>query len=262
MRTARRVSGLTTPGIGGHVGEVDLLQQRRRRLRQSESERRTHAAVPRAEQLFAEAAPLPLGRHHGVGSPRGLNFLSAERQTHRHRRVVADDGRSLAHDPEQRLPVGIVRIAPVLPIPAQTAGGRGVRTEDTSIERLYAALVLRPVPIDFWHCCVRVSSLGASAELYRDGRLSVGLRRTRARGRRRLLARPAAGGARLGCAVPTGTFHGFVGAPTPGAVGAGFCCAAPPGGINGAGRGDGPGLNAGMGTRPAAAAAAIAGSSI
>jgi hypothetical protein len=37
---------------------------------------------------------------------------------------------------------------------------------------------------------------------------------------------------RLGCAVPTGAFHGFVGAPTPGAFGPGNG-GAPPGGING-----------------------------
>ena len=110
--------------------------------------------------------------------------------------------------------VGIVRIAAVLPVPAQAAGGRGVGAEDASIERLYAALVLRPVPIDFWHGCERVSSLGASVELYRDGRL-IGRPAADARAGPAAAAAVGGGGARLGCAVPTGAFHGLVGAPTP-----------------------------------------------
>ena len=191
MRTARRVSGLTTPGIGAHVGEVNLFQERGRSLRQAEAKRGAHAAVPRAEQLFAETAALPLGRHHGIGAPRSLNFFSAERQTYRHRRVVADDGRALAHDPEQRLAVGIVRIAAVLPVPAQSACGCGVGAENASIERFDAALVLRPVPIDFGHGCLRVSSLGRLSNCSATDGLSVGLRRTRAQNwlRLRLLGR-------------------------------------------------------------------------
>src|SRR5687768_986745 len=73
--------------------------------------------------------------------------------------------------------------------------------------------------------------------------------------------RVVGGGAILGCAVPTGTLNGFVGAPTPGVFGAGRT-GAPPGAASGAERAVGPGLVAAMGTRPAAAAAAIAGSSI
>src|SRR5688500_11698001 len=82
------------------------------------------------------------------------------------------------------------------------------------------------------------------------------------------------GGASDGCGVPTGAFHGFVGAGA--AVAAGMFGEGPDGGIApgiiipgaiapgmfGEEPNDGPGIGAGTAIRPAAAAAAIAGSSI
>ena len=62
-----------------------------------------------------------------------------------------DDGRSFAHQPQQRRTDGIIRITGVLPIPSQPARRGGVGAEHAAIERLYAALVLRPVPINLGH---------------------------------------------------------------------------------------------------------------
>jgi hypothetical protein len=66
------------------------------------------------------------------------------------------------------------------------------------------------------------------------------------------------GAGRLGCAVPTGAFHGFDGVGA--ACGDGDDCGIPPGITNGVEAEAGPGAIAGTGKSPAAAAAAIAGS--
>ena len=76
------------------------------------------------------------------------------------------------------------------------------------------------------------------------------------RGRRIGCVAGAGGGAKLGCGVPIGAFQGFDGV----AAGAGAGAGAAPGITNGVVGGvDGPG--AGTAISPAAAAAAIAGSS-
>ena len=171
---------------------------------------------------------------------------------------MTDDRGALAYDPQQWLAVRIVGITSVLPVPAQTAGRGGVWAEHAPIERLYPALVLRPVPIDFGHGCERVSSLGAPVGLYRDGGLS-----SPCGGRVRVAA--ALHGRRrrrqTRCAVPTGTLNGSSVLPHPAYLARGLLCAT--------GRHQrrrkrcvGPRVHRWDGTRPAAAAAAIAGSSI
>ena len=70
----------------------------------------------------------------------------------------------------------------------------------------------------------------------------------------------AGGGAMLGWAVPIGALNGFGGVAL-GEAGEGADCATPPGIISGADAAEGPGIGAGTAIRPAAVAAAIAGSS-
>jgi len=153
LRKSDRASceGLHQTGNRRDVGPMQLLQERGRRIGEAESERRVHAAVPRAEELFVQAAALPLGGNHRVGPPRRGDFASAKREANRDRGVVADDRRPFANDPQQRRAVRIVRIATVLPVPSQSACRGRVGAEDASVKRFDAALVLRLVPIYLGH---------------------------------------------------------------------------------------------------------------
>jgi hypothetical protein len=45
----------------------------------------------------------------------------------------------------------VVRVAAVLPVPAEALGIRGVGAMRPAIERIDAAAVVRPEPIDFGH---------------------------------------------------------------------------------------------------------------
>ena len=106
---------------------------------------------PQYGRALRRGPGLAFGRNHRIGSPRRLDLFAAQRQAHRHRRVVSDDGRTLTYDPQQRGAVGVVWIAAILPVPAKAACGRGIWSEDTPVKRLDAALVLRPVPINLGH---------------------------------------------------------------------------------------------------------------
>ena len=111
MRNARRVSGLTRQGSGPDVRPPQLVEQPIRGLREPQAERRTDVAIPGAEQHFAQALALAFGRHHDVHAPGSPHLLPGDRHLHRHRRVLADDGRTLARDPDLRLAARVVGIA-------------------------------------------------------------------------------------------------------------------------------------------------------
>jgi len=64
---------------------------------------------------------------------------------------VRNDCRPFARDPDLGLPRLVVRVSTVLPVPAQALGIRGIGAMRPSIERVDAATVVRPEPIDFGH---------------------------------------------------------------------------------------------------------------
>ena len=110
-----------------------------RRIGQAEAERRADVAVPRAEEHLADALALALGRHHHVHAPRGVELAAVHLQPHRHRRVLADDRRALARDPDDGRAAGVVGVAPVLPVPPQTAGVGRVVAEHPPVQRIHGA---------------------------------------------------------------------------------------------------------------------------
>ena len=118
------------------VGPAELLEEPVRRLGQAEAERRADVAIPRPEEHFAEALPLAFGRHHDVHAPRSAHLPPSDRHLHGHRRVLSDDCRAFARNPDLGLAARVVRIAQVLPVPAQPAGLGGVVSEHTTIERV------------------------------------------------------------------------------------------------------------------------------
>ena len=148
-RTARRVSGLTRHGTGGTSGQCSFFRSCRDASDRPRPSDGADVPIPGPEQRFAESLPLAFGRDHRVGAPRRLDLDAAERQPHRHRRVVTDDGRAFARDPDQRRAVRVVRVAAILPVPSQTTRRGGVGAEDAPVERFDPALIVRPVPIDF-----------------------------------------------------------------------------------------------------------------
>jgi len=130
---------------------VQFAQQLKRRIGQSKPHRRFDIPVPRAEEKFAETLSSPLGRHHRIGPPCGVELAAPNRQTNRHGRVVTDYGRSFAHHPDQGRTVRFCGIAPVLPVPAQTAHRRGIGAEDATIQSLDAPLIFGAITIDVGH---------------------------------------------------------------------------------------------------------------
>jgi hypothetical protein len=61
---------------------------------------------------------------------------------------VADDGRTFTRDPDFRLAGLVVRIAAMLPVPAQAERVGGIRTVRASIESVDAAPIVRLEAID------------------------------------------------------------------------------------------------------------------
>ncbi len=135
-------------GYRPDVRPFELLEQPVGRIRQSEPERRADVSIPHPEQHFAQPTPLALGGDHDVHPPGARHLAPLDRQLDGHCRVLPDDGRSLARDPDLRLAAGIVRVTAVLPVPSQPAGLGRVSAEDASIQRFDSAPVVRSVTID------------------------------------------------------------------------------------------------------------------
>src|SRR3954466_4564715 len=133
------------------VRPAQLLKEPVRRIREPQPERHSDVAVPGTEQHFTDAAALPLRRHHHVHAPRALHLAALHGQPHGHRRVLADDCRTFARQPDLGFTAGVVRVAPVLPFPAQAAGLCGIAAEHTPIQRVHCAAILGPVAIDVWN---------------------------------------------------------------------------------------------------------------
>ena len=160
-RTARRVSGLTRHGNDVRVGPVQPVEQLAAVGRRAERQHRAAVAIPRANERFADALAATLGRDHRVAAPRAFDFDPLDRHADRQRRVVADDRRAFARDPDLRLPGLVVRIASMLPVPAKPERVGGVGAVRASIKRIDAATVVRLEAIDFRHR--RINPAGRNA---------------------------------------------------------------------------------------------------
>jgi len=64
---------------------------------------------------------------------------------------MTDDRRPFARNPDFRLSGGVVRIAAVLPVPAETRRVGGVGAVRTAAQGIYAATIVRLETIDFRH---------------------------------------------------------------------------------------------------------------
>ena len=87
------------------VRPVQAVEQLAAVRRGAEREHGAAVAIPRAHERFADSLSPTLGRDHGIASPRALDFDSLDRYADRQRRVVPDDRRAFARDPDLRLPV-------------------------------------------------------------------------------------------------------------------------------------------------------------
>ncbi len=133
------------------IRPVQPIEQLAAVRRGAQREHGAAVAIPRANERFADPLPPPLGRDHCVAAPRALDLDALDRDADRKRGVVPDDRRPLARDPDLRLPRLVVRVAAMLPVPAEPLGIRGVGAVRPAIERIDAAAVVRPEPIDFGH---------------------------------------------------------------------------------------------------------------
>ena len=130
---------------------MQAIEHRSRFGRDAEREHRAAVAIPRAHQRFAEPLTIAFRRDHGVGAPGALDLESLQRDANRQRRIVADDGRPFARDPDIRLAGGVVGIAAMLPVPAEAMRFGRVGALRPSIQRLDAAAVFGLVAIDLGH---------------------------------------------------------------------------------------------------------------
>ena len=99
-------------------------------------------AIPGPEEHFAQPLALTLGRDHHVHAPGARHLVAFDREAHGHRGVLADDGRAFARDPDLGLAAGVVRVAAVLPLPAQPARVGGVVAEHAPVEGIDRAPVV------------------------------------------------------------------------------------------------------------------------
>ena len=152
-RTPKRAAAqrLDEAGDRSDVRPLKFLKELVRRIRQPKSQRRADAAIPNPKQNLAEPFALALRRDHHVHAPRRVDLLAVDRKTHRHRRVLTDDGRTFARQPNQGRARWRVRVATILPIPPQLVGKRGVGAEDTPVQRFCRGPVFRAKSIDFSH---------------------------------------------------------------------------------------------------------------
>ena len=143
MRSARRVSGLTRQGSGPTSGQRSFWNSR---YDDSDSPRPSEAPTLRSH-VRKSTSPRPWRWRSGATmtsmphEPRTCR--PRDRHLHRHRRVLPDDGRAFARNPDLGLAARVVRVAPVLPVPAQPAGLGGVVAEHTPIQRVDGAPVFR-----------------------------------------------------------------------------------------------------------------------
>ena len=116
--------------------------------RRAQRQHRAAVAIPRAHQRLAEALTIALRRHHGVGTPGPVNLEPFQRYADGKRRVMANDGRAFARHPDLRLAGGVVGIAAMLPVPAQTRGIRRVGALHAAIQQFDTTTIFRTVSID------------------------------------------------------------------------------------------------------------------
>jgi hypothetical protein len=82
-------------------------------------------------------------------SPRAFHLDPFDRDAHRQRRVVTDDRRSFARDPDFRLSGLVVRIASMLPVPAQAERIGGVCAMRSAVKSIDAATIVRLEAVNF-----------------------------------------------------------------------------------------------------------------
>ena len=80
-----------------------------------------------------------------------LDFDPLDRDADGQRRIVADDRRSLARNPDLRLSGLVVRITTMLPVPPQAEGVGGIRAVRAAIQRIKATLIVGFEAVDLGH---------------------------------------------------------------------------------------------------------------
>src|SRR5688572_21797942 len=146
---------------------VQAIEYLTRFLREPDGEHRSAVAIPRAQERFVESLAIALGRDHRVGAPRTVHLESLERQTDGQRLIVPDDCRTFAGDPDARLTGGIVRIPPMLPVPAKARGFSRIGAMHAPVQRVYTALVFGAESIDVRHEDAAPPARAARQELHR-----------------------------------------------------------------------------------------------
>ncbi len=119
--------------------------------RAAECQHGAAVAIPRPYEGLANPLTAALRRHHRVVAPRAFDFNSFHRHAHGQRRVMTDDRRSLARDPDFRLAGLVVRIAAVLPVPAEPDGAGRIGAVRAAVQAIDAATIVRLEAIDFGH---------------------------------------------------------------------------------------------------------------
>ena len=147
-RTARRVSGFTTQGSTCADGQRRLSSIRRDSPGGPECHDRAAVAIPGPGQRLVEPLAVAFGCDERAGAPRALDLEPLQGNADRQRRILADDGRSFARDPDPRLAGAVVGVAAMLPVPSKTVGFSGVRSVRTAIQRIDAAAVVGFEAID------------------------------------------------------------------------------------------------------------------
>ena len=125
----------------------------------AEREDGTAVAIPGTNERFVEPLSIALGRDHRTRAPRAVDLHTLQRQTNGQRRVLADDSRAFAGDPDARLSGRVVRVAAMLPVPSKTNRFSSVGAVRASIKRVYAAAIVGTEAVDVGHDAERLRLL-------------------------------------------------------------------------------------------------------
>ena len=127
---------------------VQSVQQVAGLGRRAERQHRAVVSIPCPNERLAETLSVPFGRNHRVGAPGSIDLEAFQRNTDGERRVLTDDCRTLASDPDPGLTGRIVGIAAMLPVPSQAGGVRSIRALHPAGQQFDTTTIFGTKPID------------------------------------------------------------------------------------------------------------------
>ena len=130
---------------------MQAIDHAARLLRRAEREDGAAVAIPGSNQRLVQSLSIAFWSDHRAGAPGAVDLQALEREANRKRRVLSDDGRALARDPDPGLPGRVVRISAMLPVPAKPNRLGGVCAVRASIQRIDTTAIVGTEAVDFRH---------------------------------------------------------------------------------------------------------------